>query len=438
MRGKAPENGTLTEFASKRNTITQFTTQLQGLKCGRLCGNGDSKTRLSELRLAFGWNFLLKEDYHLGLNIQTSIPTGNDPQECFLFAPQNSNDDHWELGAGLSAHFLFWKSEDEEKQAGLYLDANVTHMFENKQRRCFDLCGKPLSRYMLAERLGKPKEDKLGGEPELGQFNDPEFQFKAEFAPVANITTFDVDVSVNVQADIAVWFNYSRNEWSWDLGYNFWARSCEKIKLDCNCATFPENTWALKGDSHVYGYLFEDDINGTFREDDPVALSATMNNATTNSGNNFGGKGVTTEEQLRQGRENRNIDKKNLAVAGDAEAIDLFALRNANDAIDEQINTSVPPLFIKQEDVNFARIKGFSHKLFTHLSYTCEKRDNWFPYFGLGVEIEFAHNSDNCNDDCCSTSCDTDCNNCEETEGNCISCGLSQWGIWAKMGVSFR
>lgn len=458
MQGRAPHDGTnmingiLVETANKRDIPTQFVTKFNALECARICPRSKTKTQLAELRAAIGYNFLLNEDYHLGLNIQVTAPTGNDTKPDFLFNPQNGNDDHWELGAGLSAHFVFWRSDDEERHFSFNLDANVTHMFKNRQRRCFDVCGKPLSRYMLTERLGEPVIDGLIGSDISQEVNPanqqtPSAQFKAEFTPLANITDFDVDVSVGVNADLAFWFNYISGPWNWDFGYNFWARSCEKIRLDSDCKTFKEDTWAFKGDAWVYGYMTDNEGGSAadrLQQFEPVALSATMSKATINGGDNLGKKGVDSTDLTAIGtpfdiaRRNPNIDKPQFAYAGDADKTRLDIDRT----FDRHQRTSIDPIFIKQKDINFARVKGISHKVFSHLGYTWEDKDKWIPYIGLGIEVEWATtDGDSCDeDDCgvvCNTDCDTDCDS-DSTSGDCIKCGVTQWGVWAKFGVSFR
>ncbi len=62
------------------------------------------------------------------------------------------------------------------------------------------------------------------------------------------------------------------------------------------------------------------------------------------------------------------------------------------------INSSFDPIFIKQDDINFVRTKGISHKVFSHLSYSWEDND-WNPYLGVGFEIEFATDRSLC-DEC--------------------------------------
>jgi len=434
--GQAPGiDNIVTQFALKgddRQNNQQFDTNFQGLQCAKFCAD-ETDTRLSEVRFALGWNFLLDEDYHLGLNLQVSAPTGNKVKPDYLFAPQNGNDRHWELGAGIGAHYIFWRSEDEDKHFGFYLDANLTHMFKNHQTRCFDLCGKPLSRYMLAERLTTTVQDNLKG-------NDvaADAQFAAVFAPVANLTTFDVEVSVGINADIVAMFNYTAGAWSWDFGYNFWGRSCEKISLDCNqCSPFQENTWALKGDAYVYGYMNADGNN--LFTGDPVALSATMNEATITGGKNFGDAGVTAA-QIAAGKANPNIDNPQLAT-GDTSDTQL----NVSRTVATQTNTSIQPVFIAQSDVNFVRTKGISNKLFYHMGYTWLEKENWVPYVGVGGEVEWASTGGK---DCkeCESDCGTKksnnpnkkCNTSCSTGGTCLKCGLSQWGVWFKFGATFQ
>src|SRR5207249_5379147 len=111
-----------------------------------------SKTGFAELRGEFGWNYI-RENYHVGLNIQAAAPTGSRPNARFLFENQVGNGKHWELGGGFMAGYTFWCCEDIDRSLTFTFEADVTHLFNAKQRRTFDLTGKPLSRYMLAEQF---------------------------------------------------------------------------------------------------------------------------------------------------------------------------------------------------------------------------------------------------------------------------------------------
>src|SRR5690606_38516653 len=128
------------------------------------------------------------------------------------------------------------------------------HLFKAKQTRTFDLKGKPNSRYMLAERLASTTGATV---PVL---ENTAVAFDGTYSPVANFSTRDCKVSIGVQGDVVAMFTYTVRGFSWDLGYNFWGMSSEKISLSCDddssCPArvpFAENTWALKGDASVYG-----------------------------------------------------------------------------------------------------------------------------------------------------------------------------------------
>ena len=450
--GKAPAAVTQSgqDFSGENPVATdeEFTVTFRGLKCAKLCGSSDTKTTVADIRATLGWNFLLHEDYHLGVGLQFAAPTGNDVKSEFLFSPQNGNDDHFEFGGQVSFHGIFWRSEEENKHFGFHFDANLTHMFGNKQCRCFDLCGKPLSRYMLAEKLGTEVEFNLEGAG-----TDATSQFKNEFAPVANITESRVKVSVGVQADIVAMFNYTSNNWSWDIGYNLWARSCEKIRLRKNCPAF-ETCWALKGDAHVFGF----EVQTASTLVGAVPLSATQCDATICGGQNFGNSGATSDADIAAGRRNPKINNPVGATGSATRAEDMVdeILSSMPDtqatAIGDEpnINTSIQAVFIKQSDIDFARTKGVSHKVFTHLDYSWRDRESrWIPHVGVGFEAEFGQDSSSCKDSCCPTKCDTDCDtkcdtksdtDCKtscKTSGNCVKCALSQWGIWLKAGVSY-
>jgi hypothetical protein len=438
-QGAAPGNGVLVQDSTVDGVATEFITTFQGLNCARICPGSESRTRVSEVRFAFGWNFLMCDDYHVGVGIEASAPTGNKVRSDALFAPQNGNDHHWELGGQITAHYAFCRSEDEDSFLGLFLDANITHMFRNHQRRCFDVCDKPLSRYMLVEKLGTPVMNGLVGSTleqatvPLADTTAPSAQFQGVFAPLANITSLDVDVKVGVHADVVFWFNRTCGPWSFDLGYNFWGRSCEKIRIDCECPQeFQENTWAFKGTANVYGFANAD--NAPVLIDEPVALSATMSQATI-----LGAPAFTAN--------NANIDNPQFAYAGGS---DPRVALNVSTTSSTPIMTSIDPVFITQDDINFAGIKGISNKIFTHIGYTCMDEDSCYsPYFGIGFEAEFGQSCGNndCDDDCnigdnncnndCDNDCDDDCDNGPKCH-DCVKCALSQWGVWAKFGVAFN
>lgn len=369
-----------------------------------------SKTGFAELRGEFGWNYL-HEDYHFGFNIQSAAPTGKRPNGEFLLEPQIGNGKHWELGVGLSGHWTMWRSEDEEQHFDFVVEGDITHLFNAKQTRTFDLIGKPNSRYMLAEKL----VPNTGSPNHLTGNSDDGVEFGNIYSPVANFSTRTIGVSIGVQADIIAMLNYTSRGFSWDLGYNFWAMSQESIHFSNNDNAFPENTWALKGDASIAGV-------SAANTDIIVLLAATETGADNNNGGaniHVGTNALTTGNALA----NPGIDNFVPAVTGE------FGGTNVNVfGTTTQINTSKPAVFIELSDLNKegAEMRGMSNKIFTHLSYTWIDREDWIPYLGIGFNAEFGSHKNGV---------DNTINNNGSSGG--LSFALSKWAVLLKGGVSF-
>ena len=412
--------------------IQNSTLVFQPLKYAKIVKCSRSETGFADLRAELGWNFWQSDCYHLGLNLQLAAPTGKKKEPCFLFDAMVGNGNHWEFGGGLTGHYNFWLSEDNEQSFSFHLDANITHLFKDRRRRTFDLRNKPNSAYMLAAKFNDNvvhtpantnDQVQVAGPPVV----IPAKQFAGEYAPVANLSTVSVDVSVGVQADVVAMFNYSCGNFSWDIGYNFWGRSCEKIECpeSCNqetlCSSSQRNTWALKGDARMFGYY----PASTSAEAFP--LTATQSNATILNGRNQStlqtiadAAGIVTDI-------NRSVDSPSLAQEVDGGN----QLVNVPTAQGQDINTTTTPVFLKCADIDLTRTRGISHTVFTNLGYTWE-RECWSPYFGVGLSAEFASNNRNCDDNIGDTSSN------KVSCGPCIDCAVSQWGVWVSGGVAFN
>lgn len=391
---------------------TDLTTTFENLRNARMTVDTLNQTRLADLRTLIGYNFVRKDRLRIGLQGIMAAPVGNRPEGEYLFDPVIGNGHHWELGLGVTANGALWRSEDQEKQIIFSLDAKATHLFASRQLRTFDLKGKPFSRYMLAQRMGSPVVGNL-----KGGGTSATAQFMQEFLPVANLTKLCVDVSSNVQAEITALFTFVCDNFSWDLGYNFWARSCENFTLRGPNPFDNNSKWALKGDSHVYGYDRGAAAAGPLVG--PVALSATQKNATINSGLNF-----TADTTVAQGRLNPNIDLAQNATGDASGGSSDNTLSAQPDVADTPIKTSIQPVFLTSDAIDLCEVtaRGMSSTLFTHFSYQWKERTSWIPFIGIGGQAEFNHSS--------SSNCDTDCS-------ECVSCAISQWGIWLKGGMTF-
>lgn len=399
------------------------------------CGN-KSKTGFAELRGELGWNWL-KDNYRLGFNIQAAAPTGTRPNAEFLLEPQVGNGHHWELGGGLKGAWTMWRSEDEEKHFDFIVEADITHLFNAKQRRTFDLKTKPNSRYMLAEKLSANTAATVNP---LTGVSASGFQATGEYSPVANFSTRDVKVSIGVQGDLVAMFTYTVRGFTWDLGYNFWGMSHEKISLSCDTDSdcpvvlpFAPNTWALKGDASTYGTA----TIGTTPTATNIALSPSESAATIYAGSTMQNTANSTiiAQNLAIVR-NTNVDNAQLATVANGTGtanVTSLALAFAG----QQMFSSNPVKFISADDLdlNGAELRGYSNKIFTHFSYAWTNHDRWVPFFGAGASAEFGSHSSS-DDDCPTKTTTTTTNNCDSGHHN--SFALSQWAVYLKGGVSFH
>lgn len=426
--------GKFAQYAAGKTPQGTTDTILNPLKFAKITNNcNNTKTRLAELQAVLGWNFMNDENYHFGVGLRFCAPTGSKPEAEYLFEPLAGNGKHWELGAHITSHAMLWRSDDENRSLGFYCDANITHLFNATQIRTFDLKNKPLSRYMLAEKLGTPIIGIAGGS---SANTIPTAQFQKEFSPLANLTTEKVSVSCDIQADVAAQLTYVVGGFAWDMGYNFWARSCEKFGNICSrpCRTtlvFEENTWALKGDAYVVGFVEN--------SQDPVALSATENRATIHSGTNFAPSGIGLDAAaLNAGKINPHIDNAQLAWNGLSSAVPLVATPNGTD----QTRTSIQPIFIKDSDIDRVGVQGLSNKIYMNFSYQWVQHEDTVPFIGLGLFAEFGSPFSNCNSD--TSSCGFNSSSSSSSCGDapcgdtCTFYAVSQWGVWLKGGMSFN
>jgi hypothetical protein len=399
-----PNNG---QLPGSNNPVIAGPT-VAALKYTRFGGcDTDTSTQLADLRAEFGWNFLVDCDCHLGLYIAAAAPTANDCSDnCngLLWGAKAGNGKHWELGGGLTGHRTLWRSEDCVQRFDFFVDVTINHVFAHSEQRTFDLKNKPLSRYLFAQQLAAANPGlSVGGVA-------AEFQFYGTFVPVANLTNRSVKISFPVQADVMAKFIYTYGGFSWAIGYDFWGQACPHVELNSNSFcnnSFAENTWALRGDAHVYGF---DNISGN-----PVAIPAT-DNATTpfNIGTAFEG----TSDTLN----NAGVDNPGLVMNGVNTVVTIQGGGT-------QINGSNPPIFIKATDIDINNItRGISNEIFTELNYTWTEHPCWVPYVGVGMRVELGKNDEN------------GANLEQNAPGTCKSCGTctaSVWGVWFKAGTSF-
>ncbi len=343
--------------------------------CGRM-----QKTAVSNIDLILGYNFLMNESAHAGIFLLTLVPTGNVPHAKIIFEPLVGNGRLWELGPGIYAHFDLFRHNYHS--LGIWIEGVLTHQFKVFQARSFDLVGHgPLSRYMLLKEFDKNDhyEDSL--------FNAIDF------------TTRATEVGGSVRLDAAVKLSYYYDRWGCDLGYNIYARTKEKLRIEDSLHPSDLNNrhFGIKGTEGVC-YRIINTKTGVIQDRMPI-LNSTQNRATIHAG-------APIDNPAPIELENPN----NVAITWDSPTTPPFKI-----AMQSNPPIIIPTAQMDIEDyldiTSGAVPHQLTHKVFAHISYTALDKC-WEPQFGIGGEAEFDGRSD-------------------------ILSGLNQWGIWFKWAFSY-
>ncbi len=414
------------------------------------CACDDTHSGLAEIRMLIGWNILQDENYCFGINVQGAAPAGNKRDGTLVMQPLVGNGSHWELGAGFNFMGMFWRSEDEEKHIGFYLDATFSHLFETRENRTYDYDNKDNSRYMLLVAFDSPPNfvgNLTSSEAEVSaaslpntSVSRPRAQFDQIYSPLANLSTLNVDVSIPFQADVVAMLNVTAGGFSWDIGYDFWGRSWENriavSEIDaCSDVTIANqseaNTWGFKGDAREYGFDVANNSGA-------IPLSATQIDADIHQGTNA--TAVAIDGFGNPTIRNLGVDEARFAYGDSTGGNSNLRLIGFPDGANNQANhikTSDDPVFINACDLAYTQqqTRGISHTVFSHLSYTWE-RDNWLPYLGVGGSVEFGRGGKCTDKSEESSECNT--GTCEQDKlCGAVESAITQWSVWLKFGISF-
>jgi len=194
-----------------------------------------SETGVADVDVKLGYQFAAKCGWNGALNLGVTIPTGNEPDAEYVFDAIVGNGGHVGFGFGVDLHGKLWKSEDCDHSLKMNVAMNYRYLFRDGECRTLGLCINNervnFGQYaMLIDRTVQPSVQQL--------------------VPAANVTTLRVNVTPGSQFDGIVSFNYNWCGFAFDLGYNLFLRSREKVKLACSskCNTttpFVDGKWAI-------------------------------------------------------------------------------------------------------------------------------------------------------------------------------------------------
>lgn len=401
----------------------------QKVTFGKISCQTEKETAIADIHCTLGWNFCCTDTAHWNIGVKGVIPTGTRPNAEFLFEPIVGNGRHFELGATTNSHLVVWDNK-EDRFLALYADLTITHQLSTQQVRSFDFeTNDAGSRYILvAEYKPIPREE--NGDPISGHLSTvgTNNEYAQKLLPAVNLTSLCCQVSTQLQADAVLQLSYYRSNVTWDIGYNLWGRTKEKVKLNDEIAN---DRFALKGDAYLFGVAVDTqnpqaaDVTAA-RSSYPtnaIALSATQEQSATlfTGGNN----NKRQNPSLISPELNPGIDNPEKA----------FARLNGNDrpvfspVTDASTQTPIKSSSFVEfigETINIdtdsaAAPSALTHKIYTHFHYTWQRSNSRFvPFLGFGAEIELSRTQ-------------------QAFKHRPCECrpALNQWGVWLKVGGAY-
>lgn len=371
---------------------------------GKFKFKSQKKVALSNIDLILGYDLLRCDDSHFGIFLRTGIPTGTRPNAKYFFQPIIGNGHHWELGFGIDAHYNLLNCDNTCIQ--LYLIGNVAHLFKDTQFRSFDL---------------KDSHSKTGNLSQNGELSRylllKEFSqdgiYSGNLINAINLTTKKIQSKFDIQADVMAQLIFRRCNFTFGLGYDFYFRSREKIKIK---EPFFENSakkYGIKGNTGVAARLwFSNPANPNFG-------NLTGNNYILHSTESemrlFNANSIPVDNQVYLqspvtpvGQEGARWDQLTPFSSSN------IPLPDSDSLIIEDSTFKPAPVFLTDKDINICSgiiPSQISHKFFTYLNYEFENCTCYQPYLGIGTEIEIAP--------------------------KCKTATLNQWGIWFHIGLNF-
>lgn len=182
-----------------------------------------SSAQFGDPEFAVGYNLFADEKKHIGVAATFSAPTGNKAEGVYVFEPIFGRNGHWGAGGEIIGHWKFWESDSsDDKWAQAFFDGKVYHLFKSKYVRSFDLKDNGAgSKYLLLAKYTS--------------LSPTTANFQNEIINAVNITTVGVQSTFAAEGNFALGFDFHWKNWSLQIGYEGWGRTCEQLTLDCTC-----------------------------------------------------------------------------------------------------------------------------------------------------------------------------------------------------------
>lgn len=187
--------------------------------------SGNKKTGVADIDLLIGYDIVQHERCYLSSHAGILAPTGNRPSGVLLFEPIVGHNKHMTLRYGNHFGIETWRHATRDESIWFAFHSEFFFHLNNRQTRSFDLKNKEWSRYMQA----------YDSVEQANQAFDTDNKFL--HTPGINVFTQDVCVDAGTARTYQSAFFYNRGSFQGEIGYTFFCRPAECVKLEC---AFPE------------------------------------------------------------------------------------------------------------------------------------------------------------------------------------------------------
>lgn len=201
-------------------TITEAFAQ-DAWNYGKVDG-AQSMTRLADIELKLGYQFICEDNVMSNGFLGLVIPTGNKAQSTYLAEPIVGNGFHFGLMGGSTSEIQLDSGTDTRWSARS--DSSFRYLFQNTQKRSFDTVSNgQWSRYMM-----------VWPDYATEQANGEQFTTASSmraYTPGINVFTQDVKVTPRAQARFNQALVLESGSFKGELGFNMMVRQAEKVEL---------------------------------------------------------------------------------------------------------------------------------------------------------------------------------------------------------------
>lgn len=175
-------------------------------------------TKLGDVNLTLGYNFINKEHCHLGVGVTGILGAGGKTKAEYMFEPVIGYAGRFGVGGTIDGGARLWDKDDTHQ-----LVANMTfyaaHLFDNEQRRSYDLkTSNDFSRYLLVKKFN-------GADPGVYLGSTA-----GDLTNVLNIASLKAKIGVDVVYNGNITFCWQMDNVSVDFGYQVAGHGKEKHK----------------------------------------------------------------------------------------------------------------------------------------------------------------------------------------------------------------